>query len=742
MQRPPSVGSLHRQPSGGSPSSVGEASPSDHGAPALAQWPPRLRALSGTLGTGGSRPCSAGMLRQSPLQSRTLAHAALQVSAATPSYGSQERPKSQQQRRRPQLSQSQPALGLGTGVSGRGSPASLSRCRFPATSLWGVSLRTGLQNDAAGVQLSLLSRPAREDYDGSGCPSGRAPRPAMDEDMFVAAAETIDKSIEALKGRLHEFDASSPGGAVARGPARKANSGSHHEEEAERRERRRERFEAYKMARKIEPEPPPLDRSGCNEELRSRSAGSLVLVKRNASPLALRRHRPENRLERARSLVLRQEDRRRANCTARDVSSQEKEAKFAAALDRKMRQGRAVMEKRRRPGPAGHDTSHPCAARWAAFIAAIGFSQEAIEMLKLNKMSIKERMSLPTTLDSSHRRRSTSSRLPAVAEPFDMGSDVDVFVKVAIFLQARCRIIRRRRSAKMCLSALVGWQTAGRTFIHFKQFSLRIRFLQRWWRETSVKLKDVRELVSRRWVNLEQQLVVMEKRKYGDSYYPYFVPEAVRQTFLRFELRARRHRVVPQIEMWQEDRARWYERVQDWITDRTVRKAMGQDPSEVHHAVVGSPDLSTFHWPAARPSYLPPRHPNHDAFGKACSEDCVGRRGDKEILRMITAARDHPDGGGWLEVRQRSAPATSGKAKGALAKTAAMRSTSSRGGVGPRARRRRSGAGRSTSPDDGPDFADVDEQELRLWGADEASLPGLGPSAGEALEQSSDEESS
>merc|ERR1712204_41351 len=72
---------------------------------------------------------------------------------------------------------------------------------------------------------------------------------------------------------------------------------------------------------------------------------------------------------------------------------------------------------------------------------------------------------------------------------------------------------------------------------------------------------------------------------------------------------------------------------------------------------------TVFSWPEARPSHLPPRHPNHQS--SSCPQDCPGRRGDAEIMSMIHRCRDWREGGGgWRAISEREYQKKGGKKKG------------------------------------------------------------------------------
>jgi hypothetical protein len=253
---------------------------------------------------------------------------------------------------------------------------------------------------------------------------------------------------------------------------------------------------------------------------------------------------------------------------------------------------------------------------------------------------------------------------------------------------------------------------------------LQVRRLQQWWRECSAKLRSIKELITRRWVALEN--LEVEKLQRGGDENALPLDDDLRSNFLDNELRAMRYLVLPRIELWEVERQRWAKSISERAEQRAALKVLGQK-------LQASPEDS-FSWPPSRPSYLPPRHPNHHAHSRDCPEDCCGRLGDRMMLAMIERARK-TFGDGWTEIPVARSSSTQGK--GASPQVQAEGGDS--GDVAddapaPAPARRRGSKVRQPPPDsETAPFGDVDEEDMRRWGVHEGSLPCLdGPSAGVA----------
>lgn len=259
----------------------------------------------------------------------------------------------------------------------------------------------------------------------------------------------------------------------------------------------------------------------------------------------------------------------------------------------------------------------------------------------------------------------------------------------------------------------------------FRRFAQRIVMLQRWWRITSKRLREVRDRVSRRWERLERAELTRELNKAaplpkrgGVAQIPLLpleeriqlekVSEVVRLRFIEHELRTRRYLLLPQISLWEEEVAKWRDEVSDHSEFRTAHRALGQEPPPTTEKM--------FRWPPVRPSYLPKAHPQSEGppplgRGLACVDCCLGRQGDEELISMWRSARRNPNGGGWTEIPtpgwQRQKPAQD----------------SGGGGEG---NERRSGRGNEKPEQSSRLFGEeANKGDLTKWGIDPDNMPGL-----------------
>merc|ERR1712107_195448 len=119
--------------------------------------------------------------------------------------------------------------------------------------------------------------------------------------------------------------------------------------------------------------------------------------------------------------------------------------------------------------------------------------------------------------------------------------------------------------------------------------------LQRWWRDVSKRLKDIRDRISKRWERLERAELTRELNKAaplpkrgGIAQAPQLpleekiqlekLSDAVRLRFIENEMRARRYLLLPQIQLWQQEVKEWRAACQEWTDHRTAHRALGQEP--------------------------------------------------------------------------------------------------------------------------------------------------------------------
>lgn len=134
------------------------------------------------------------------------------------------------------------------------------------------------------------------------------------------------------------------------------------------------------------------------------------------------------------------------------------------------------------------------------------------------------------------------------------------------------------------------------------------------------------------------------------------ISEPVRLRFIEHELRARRYFLLPHLKIWEQDSARWRSDMQLQIENIRVHQVLGLEAKQDESCI--------FSWPPVRPTHMPPAHFQSEAKGAPCHPNCLGKRGDQEILKMWRRCHRCPNGEGWTEI-PRCAPV---RAAGADAK--------------------------------------------------------------------------
>lgn len=211
---------------------------------------------------------------------------------------------------------------------------------------------------------------------------------------------------------------------------------------------------------------------------------------------------------------------------------------------------------------------------------------------------------------------------------FAISTDLVVASRLALMgaMYHSMREIKTRRSqANMIEICLTTWWKHGKPLIACRVLSKKIRLLQQWWRTTMKKLRRIRDHISKRWEHLERMEITHEQRSkrnnnnsnngavLEDFIRAHMLDQSLRLRFLEHELRARRHKILPALELWRQESERWRADIakmhENWETYQTLNLRLSQ--------------TSIFKWPPVRPSYLP-----H-----------AGRQGDDEILEMVHKAK-------------------------------------------------------------------------------------------------------
>mmetsp|Transcript_108840 Transcript_108840/g.318454 ORF Transcript_108840/g.318454 Transcript_108840/m.318454 type:complete len:736 (-) Transcript_108840:103-2310(-) len=648
----------------------------------------------------------------------------------------------------------------------------------PPSLLAGVSWDAERQNAQTGRGLTMLLRSdGREKLDPFA--SRDEPREAagpnlVDEQGFVRTSDFLSTSIEALRGRHTAFEGvpiapksvhgdrrSAPrrrsltGMGVRPTSARSNNGGEDDANFAE-------RLQAYKYVRKYEREEVPelsatlvLGRNASCPGLGKAPKPPSHILKYNASDEALQLWFPE-----ARKRML--DDQKAARRTRAEEANVHREQQMMAssvrwskAIQRKKEQGDQAIASRRNcllsdrawsflsmssggtgASPPSSPTSDSAgynavlrtviAEQWMQLLMVVGLVQELIKTLEFKRMDHPARMAFLETQPRSSTRILMRSSLAQQSIEMDrlmhhVKPHSNTLMTLACVFRTALKVRMQRRSANMIMECMTHWQVAGRAFVSMRRFATWIKKLQRWWRACSAKLREDRDMISARWDALEKAAIANEEQQRHDSYVKTgarfqgpslgttAVSEAARLRFIEHELRARRVMLLPLLYIWEEDVRKWRHDLEEWRETRAAHKALGIDGA------------STFRWPPTRPSSLPPAHPNHEAWGLECPEECPGRRGDDEILEMWRKARRHPKGGGWQKIPCAGCTQKFSKSEKGGSRAPSKAGSNRKAWEGGSAMGQNQDATSSASP-----FGEAaTDEELRQWGIDATTLPGL-----------------
>jgi len=354
----------------------------------------------------------------------------------------------------------------------------------------------------------------------------------------------------------------------------------------------------------------------------------------------------------------------------------------------------------RRDGIGGSKSSNQSVAKdvvaekWVVVYALASFLKSAREEVVFHRKTPDDRMKVIKERQASGNTKRSDAFHVRTMQMGELMQDRCTIARLEMMgrlFQSKRRIHTKREQANLVAVCLCQWQSKAGMFHGFKAFINKIKYLQGWWRRVSMRLREVREKIARRWEKIE---------RHGTSGYqdganvesPLFydpVDPVRRNIFLENELRSRRFFILSMVSMWEEDAAKWR-------AEQQVRKEQGMRPTF---------DLNEL---PVRPSYLPANHFSKENAKRPCREWCLGPQGDQEILAMIKAARNHPKGGGWKQIPQKNAQCKQGKGK---------------------------------KPDGGSDrqsdapaaarlFGEADADDLERWGVRQVDMPQIGEKPG------------
>lgn len=617
------------------------------------------------------------------------------------------------------------ALGTaGSGMSRR--PGTRSRRSANRLSTWdllgGLSISAEAQNEFAEIALDSLRVDGGPQQGQLEKRKGAQSCGNLDVDLqgFTQTLDTMMSSIEDLRVMHYEFsgERSAPGSPTSKKTATRSRATT-----GEELDKKRERMDAYKMTRKIEPELPPL------QPLNPEESADIVLrdqtiVKRNASPAALQCWSMANRTE---GLSKRKQDHTArsqiAACT-REVTLLKSQGDWEEVLKRKQKQGRKAAMKRKAASISTPAPPSP-AAQWLVYLCTSAFASRLhtdFEHEKAKKKDVEKVVVAPKTAKAKFR---DTTRLLMQSVRFGdaaSGKSVDLSV-LGDKIKSQKVLEESHINITRVHTCLQQWSVAGNLFLCCRKTYRGIVQVQRRWRAWMKWNKDVVARMSKRWERVEQSVITREYQNAGEvseslvlrmkdqdgkkgrtgiqalmtsnsgiALAPLTleekvrlerVPQEDRVTFIRHQLRAMRYFLLPKYFVWEEEVREWHAFYDEQRFSRDAVKTISSHAS-----------LESFHWPPMRPTYVP--------------RD--GAEGDQLIAEWFQAARKDPKR--WTPI-----PKTQLKFAGAGGRRGRSKEKSNH----KPAKKVELREQEETSP-----FGEVaTDEDLRTWGLDLKSMPCL-----------------
>jgi len=526
--------------------------------------------------------------------------------------------------------------------------------------------------------------------------------PPLDEQALIAFFDRVSASIDTMKKEHETFDpalsiASPTGGGARKGAAATGGIGRPDLSQEEL-EQLLERINIYKMFRKVEPELPPLSREKL-EDCPPPIVPETTRIKANVTPEAIGCWSPQRRKERIVIATQEHNTRESAYKSVREERENELMLHYSADLARKKEQAVKAL-RRAKAGTKGETNDGQAfpADRWLAMVAMTSFLNRIREDVKMQKMSDQERMEYIVKHGSTNANSrwatealEEAKKKEAVLKVLDDPEKVGRLVFLANMIVTKKRVKERRVQAKTVVAALNSWKFFGRAYTCFKLVSSTVVKIQNWWRMKQVQLREVVAKVSHRWERLERHELAKELNKaeplagrpprkgpvtapklsLEEKIQLELTDEAVRVKFIERELRSRRFRLLPELEIWAQEVVEWRKERKAYEEQFRAHKALGLE----------APAATSFRWPPNIPSYM---------FGDRHRRE----QGDADILALWRAARASNGQGGWTAIGKQDVTAGSNQRQG------------------------------EQKLDNRP-FGDADDSELARWGADPAKMPGL-----------------
>lgn len=573
----------------------------------------------------------------------------------------------------------------------------------------GVSRSARLQNARAEKRLKALANSSIGEAVASSCfrksfsknlgaqsPTGKASTSNVDLKAFSFTSERITAKIselwsshEAFDPRRHESNSPSPRNSPE--PKSRGNTDPTSAED----EQRAERLEAYKMFRTYRGELPPIGPitdQAVEERKFSKPDKSIMLHNMNEEALAA--FRPEARMERLQTAGKEHADRLRLAAQIRIQQSASETELITQDLARKRAQAEVASLKSKLP-KVSQSRNRLLQQMLLKIAVSAYFMQTMVKKLKVRmaqKVTTKQqlhRLSFFSTESVGNLDAGTAVIPASIAEQEpDFSADamwkwVARMHMLRIYWKAKKSIRAAEVHARTVFKTLKSWIFAGRCLFMMKRVAMKIRLIQRWWRDCARRLHHNVHFVFVRWDHFERQEILKVIQSINNSVNnsnnnaaaggdrrtlqrqatkkavacsqlhtqklweaqieAQMSSEESRLVFIRHELRARRFFLLPQIAMWEKEAERWRNTVERYLETKMVYSALGisTDSIPTHHQ---------FSWPPCRPSYMPSPHFNGEVPGHACHPGCFGKKGDEVILEMVRRMRNDLLHQGWREI--------------------------------------------------------------------------------------------
>lgn len=545
-------------------------------------------------------------------------------------------------------------------------PGTSEGCQSSVDWLGGLSMSTEVQNVFCEVAMESMGDPVSqlspESPKGSRkdrrIPTITSQNGDMDLDPqnFLASLDAVTSSIEegrkfhdGFSGQKGNQDPGSP-----KGKKDKSSSPSHRvrEEEA----RRRERFEAFKMTRKIEPDLPPLQplkEEECSEEF----IRDQTIVKRNAAPDAIACWSIARRKEDISRRKQERTSRLTTAASARTLHMNKLQQEWADDLFRKQKQGQLALtrKKKLKTTEAIAEEENPV-RMWLAWLCAFNFTHLLKEKMgKIEQLRKESRASNAMKLRKAVHKIVLAQKMNRGDPKAGSGEGLD-FSALGFAMQTEHAKNEECKSDKMRLA---------NTFTEWKRMTKgkcrHIEMIQETWRNWALWNNENVETLSKHWWTIERNGITLEHRKsvtraaresHQTGNFPQkghtpsrktaspLVPLSLltleekiefsrmpvedRERFIRHELRALRYHLLPRISVWEEEVRDWNIRLEEQRQEREATKTMFE-----------TAELEAFYWPPIKPTYIP-------KVGK-------GAEGDEILIEWVRKAKKNPQG--WTQIK-------------------------------------------------------------------------------------------